>query len=174
MDKPIIFSSEMALTILSGKKTQTRRVIGKSCQYQKNNHLWVRETWNCDNTPFGEVIGYRAEIKPYRKLISKDKRNWFLDVYQKYGMNWRPSIFMPQWASRIKLQVIDIHHEPLRMINEDDAQAEGVQLFNGSYINGFIKMWDKMHQLTSNAWCYNPYVWVIKFKIIDPIEGIVP
>ena len=55
-ERPILFNGDMVRAVLSGQKTQTRRVIkGRPIKTQKHalfcpyghpgDRLWVRETW---------------------------------------------------------------------------------------------------------------------------------
>lgn len=147
-ERGILFSGGMVRAILDGRKVQTRRVVKpqpilvgdrtwtwpddgrgskaswwkeinpedcmtRFCPYQSGQHLWVRETW-APNTvlplsdrPHGDAI-YRAD--------------------GVYSAQWKPSIHMPRWASRITLEVVSVRIERLQSITEEDAIAEGVQI----------------------------------------------
>ena len=152
-ERPILFSGEMILRILAGEKTQTRRVVkpqpdgafegpgvyqptvvgrdgeeregepvcgiyspdgewGIKCPYGKpGDRLWVRETFDAPpgSTNPNDVV-YRADY-----TASEPQHTW------------KPSIFLPRWASRITLEITDIRVERLQEISEVDAQAEGAQ-----------------------------------------------
>ena len=141
--KPILFSGEMVRAILDGRKTQTRRVIkpqpsagvrrsvfvlsgledghGRElrCPYGRpGDTLWVRETFGVITQPLtGEKSAiYKATHKPEfpNEQLGFD------------GSKWRPSIFMPKWASRITLKVTAVRVERVQEISNDDAHAEGI------------------------------------------------
>jgi len=149
---------------------------------QLGDRLWVRETWKIiglDHTP----NNYRLEIQ-YK---SDSKRRWFCvgkREFDKYSINptsawgaddkWRPSIFMPRWASRITLEIINIRVERVQDISEEDAMTEGatpilVDPDGGScpHIEGYIKLWDSINAKRGYGWDTNPYVWVIEFKRVE-------
>ena len=212
-ERPILFSSEMVKAILEGRKTMTRRVnsIGeyyirdKKCPYGvAGDRLWVRETWGDLDYYQGNVaihvlkdsngvehdIVYSAECQGYFE--------WTDEVgfpeYRKDGTEasrWRPSIFMPRWASRITLEITDIKVERLQDITEEDAIAEGIHLCAGideeGYTHGYHwgpvsdtellfnsaadayrKLWDSINdQKPGKTWKDNPWVWVISFKVVE-------
>ena len=96
------------------------------CPYQIGQTLWVRETWGIQGSK-----GYTQ--KEFFNLPEMKKYNieyWKSVILYKasddFNVNWWPSIFMPQWASRINLEVTDISVERLQDISEDDAKAEGM------------------------------------------------
>src|SRR5262245_50360133 len=142
-ERPILFSGEMVKAILDGRKTQTRRLImhqgrplddfafyevdgdevrtesGKQlkCKYgQPGDRLWVRETWRV----FG---GHQYEYQQHQPSVLYRAD---FDLFDEEGA-WRPSIFMPRWASRITLEITKVRVERLDGISEEDAMAEGVQ-----------------------------------------------
>jgi len=162
----------MIRAIMSGAKTMTRRVIKPQpsingtidCPYGvPTTHLWVRETFcrcGCD-TDCGHVGCYTIYKSDEKAAIGA------------YGcVKWKPSIFMPRWASRITLEIESVWVERLMDISEDDARAEGVDL-NGfksrtEGISGrehriaFSGLWDSINGKTY-PWSTNCWVWKIQF-----------
>ena len=144
--RPILFSTEMVKAILSGQKTQTRRIvkepfqswmkttnpkcewwdrIEEQCNYgQVGNLLWVRETWQqeCIERENELGKGWRATGNYLYKAdgCSLPKTSF------SFG-KWKPSIFMPREACRIELRITDIKVERLQNISEEDARREGVK-----------------------------------------------
>lgn len=174
-EHPILFKGEMVRAIVAGIKTQTRRLNLKT-KYQVGDHLWVRETWavGCRPDPFkGWVDGieYRADI-PLAEAAGDLPEGVDLDSYPE---GWRPSLFMPRWASRFDLEIIAIRDEPLDDITEEDAQAEGAGQwfdtgpFTGmeakSHRSGFRKIWGEING--GQSWLSNPIVRVITFKVVS-------
>lgn len=138
----------MVRAILTGNKTQTRRVVKLNRHYQieerddgslwpwmydddrasdswlacpygvPGDQLWVRETWRRD---IDKIDG--ARLVQYRAddAIVEAPRTYF----DLPSAGWIPSIHMPRWASRITLEVTDVRVERLQDISESDAIAEG-------------------------------------------------
>jgi hypothetical protein len=172
-ERPIIFSGPMVRSILDGRKTQTRRVVKYKANAEEGStvhphecpfgpvgtRLWVRETWRL---PAGAPIGwvdYKADD-------------------DRVGFKWRPSIFMPRWASRITLEVMGVKVERLQDISEADTMAEGVDLSNELYPNinasykariKFMTLWNSINgKKPGRAWVDNPFVWAITFRRLKP------
>jgi hypothetical protein len=199
-ERPILFSSPMVKAILAGRKTQTRRVLSPQptsddidnagdcetvidmatgrdirCPYgAEGDRLWVRETWTHDAESLEacrlafdccSVPGYG----PYYLAteVSPDT------------LKWKPSIFMPRWASRITLEVTDVRVQRLQEISDSDSEAEGVRpidaaiVFNdrgghdrklsGTARGAFACLWDSINGKRA-AWASNPWVWAITFR----------
>jgi hypothetical protein len=196
-EKPILFSGEMVRAIRAGRKTQTRRVVNTkaqsvaprspgvcqelwdcnhtslgapckiiNCPYgQPGMTLWVRETWashfHMDDTKPSEFsIG--AQMLPVWYRATDDNSTW-----RERG-KWRPSIFMPRWASRINLRVTGIRVERVQGISEDDAMAEGISGGDwlGDPVGEFAALWDSINGARLGcAWSDNPWVWVVEFEV---------
>lgn len=193
-ERPILFSGPMVRAILEGRKTQTRRIVkphpqvttdndaswrdAKSdlwrnckqyardcCPYgEPGDRLWVRETWApMEPGPIepGILIAYRADFHNDPHGYDGEK-----SPEGKYR-TWKPSIFMPRWASRITLEITAKHIEPIQDISERDACAEGF----GSAITRdcnwpkFAALWDKING--AGSWESNPFVWALTFKRIE-------
>lgn len=198
-EKPIIFSGEMVRAILDGRKTQTRRALKVQpidilpmkvpnmwvtlriqdkqnpentrgdvirCRFGiPGDRLWVRETWMPVDLSFRE---------PAKFILKTDKTGKQRAIIYKadtdYFCQWKQSIFMPRWASRITLEIVNIKVEPLWAINRADAFAEGVRSTYSHQppdwldIDAFRELWDKLNKKRGYGWDVNPWVWVIEFK----------
>lgn len=187
--KPMLFNTEMVRAILSGQKTQTRRVVkGRArenllvdydgncvgsfdfalgveyptiddCRYHPGDILYVRETWNGVKTG-NPKVGYHTTY--WYKADDKDENP---------ADKWRPSIHMPKEAARIFLRVTDVRVERLRPISDHDCMAEGITCeWNIDLPDAFAEVWDstiKSADLDRYGWAANPWVWVIEFERIS-------
>lgn len=184
-ERPIIFSAPMVRAILSGAKTQTRRVGKVRCHSicenddgklwpwsedvelaedfwhpcpfgEPRDKLWVRETWGALPHMLG---GFQRESLRYRAdgEYQNEHGTW----------RWRPSIHMPRWASRITLEITDVRVERLQEISEADAVAEGCKPIRPgrSAVEKFRLVWERIHG--GGSWEKNPWVWVIEFKKLE-------
>lgn len=204
-EKPILFSGPMVKAIIEGRKTMTRRlpkwkfnpeypgvtaasidrveirdgiayawgetwrgdgiVIAEApVPYEPGMRLWVRETFAECAKAGGHII-YKADCEG-------------IGTCHVSGGQWKPSIFMPRWASRITLEVTEVRVERLQDISEADAMAEGVSWQDykkhGSepaytdYLYAFRVAWDQINGTrASRDWESNPWVWVVAFKVVE-------
>lgn len=129
------------------------------------DRLWVRETWAKLLAPDGtsarqSVVVYKAD-NPQGLLVPQ---------------KWCSPIFMPRWASRITLEIINVRAEKLQDINYADAIAEGI-LQNYSWwtvkennfrnpCDAFHFLWDSING-KKHPWDNNDWVWVIDFERIN-------
>ena len=117
-----------------------------------------------------------ARYAPPEKL---DAADWLdahdvgknLTTGRTYRTKWRPSIFMPRWASRITLRVESVRVERLNDISEADAVAEGVfSVKPDSHHSAhwlFAELWDGINGKRAPA-ASDPWVWVVTFSRVTP------
>lgn len=186
---------------------------GFKCPYGKvGDRLWVRETFvvesnfnldseenypppfrdgrpikHVDNDEYGEYweqCHYRA-TDPKPELVNTNTDEECV---------WKPSIFMPRWASRINLEIVSVCVERVQDISEEDAKAEGINFFGssdsileGSYLysanplpvknesdskfgwshtakDAYRVLWDSINAKRGYGWDKNPFVWCIEFR----------
>jgi len=194
-ERPIIFSESMVRAILDERKTMTRRVIkpqpGNVNHYEKG---FVNEAWQSGfvpvKCPYG-VPGDLLWVREWHKFESDELGKWikYVDNFRlsfrgdeisvanaNPEFMWnrcRPAIFLPRWASRITLEIVDVRVERLQEISEEDVKAEGVPLGECSddlpcHAQGFIELWESINFKRGFGWELNPWVWVIEFKRIKP------
>ena len=173
MKRPILFNGDMVRSILAGQKTQTRRIPSKTqqhalfCPYgHPGDRLWVRERWAADMS-FDDL--------PPRMLPPRGMPIYYHATAQCMDYKWRPSIHMPRWASRITLEITDVHVERVQDIHEEDAIAEGIDPRKLSYLSGeravtkFSVLWNSLYAADGFGWDVNPWVWVVTFKRVEEV-----
>jgi hypothetical protein len=153
IEKPIIFSPPMVVKILSGEKTQTRRIL-KFRNFDKlpasvqakelplitvllskeiGEQRWVRERFRYSefNQKSGFVTVTYSDESQARRQIGIGAF-----VENTPAGHWRPSIFMHRWASRINIQITGCKIERLQKISRNDAIAEGIYYHKG--LEGYV------------------------------------
>lgn len=188
--KPILFNTDMVRAILTGQKTQTRRVIKPQPTNPRWNNigwlgwddghgyrmkppcedgdvLWVRETWCKD-----------ARRYLYRANYGENEH--FYQSGNEIAMHWHPSIHMPKEAARIFLRVKEVRVEFLQDIKADGISAEGITSIAATCGDMEIalvewkNLWNstiKKADLPKYGWDANPLVWVIEFERCEKPEG---
>lgn len=100
-----------------------------ACPYgQPGDRLWVRETWGRRELgSFG-----REKWDPVYRATDEEAIN---RRYRKF--RWIPSIRMPREVSRLTLDVLAVRVERLQDISEEDARAEGFELSEQHFWQGY-------------------------------------
>lgn len=222
-ERPVIFAAESICAILSGTKTQSRRVMNPQppswCREfgftaftprdsisgrgefldegpaekffrlrygNRGDRLWVKETWRPVERESDAVDGvlFAADDKfvPIANTIAAAELWCAAHNNGRHGPNWRPSIYLPRWASRITLEITEMRVERVQAISEDDAKAEGVTTdpqqgrLNGkpatlcpmTHKQAFAWLWDAINGKRAGcAWRDNPWCFVISFKVVQ-------
>ena len=145
-----------------------------------NSKLWVKETFMPDpprdgtwaSTPWEDDMRLREIPERFRMKEHVIYRSTWDGSELSH---WKPSIFMPSWASRITLEITGIRVERLQEITEQDVAAEGLRQDEnglwtwGNYPSGssnpvyaYQLLWESVNG--PDSWTANPWVWVITFK----------
>lgn len=153
------------------------------------DRIWVRETWSDVNLEGIPAVAYRADGDVYSLMDDESFLDedgafnydeprvtkyhfaaWYSDLIGGIEGDWRPSIHMPRWASRILLEITDIRVERLASVSDEDAGKEGYPAdpspFGGPMDKWlwFRQLWDGIYP--KHSFKHNPWVWVIEFKRI--------
>ena len=195
-EHPMLFSGPMVRAIAEGRKTQTRRVIrwpvlgrsdgrkrrvfaeryaeheasdlARAARWQPGDRIWVKETFRRSGITLPDGIEYRAD-NSLRYFVTREAAvvTTLLDRLRRDG-RWRPSIFMPRWASRYSMEVLTVRAERLLEIGEADAVAEGIPFGGrlGKSKLAFASAWDTINGKRA-PWASNPWIWAIEFRALQ-------
>lgn len=185
-ERPILFQGWKINKILnwdwSKGNMQIRRVVitippitnPMKCPYgQPGDLLWVRETWG--------TVPEKNDIKPsdldlHTTIFYRANEALWGRKYDEHNCNkWRPSIYLPRWASRIDIEIVDIRVERVQEITHDEALMEGVDpdaSYNDHgtgliYKDTFAQVWDSINAKRGYGWNANPFCWVVEYRLIN-------
>ncbi|WGE29437.1 ASCH domain-containing protein [Edwardsiella tarda] len=170
MAKPLIFSEIFKESILTGKKTVTRRPIKHSCvQSAVNNNHWYWEKTVPATTSIpipgtdcrwivqrGTMITIETTTN---HLINECPWGDVDDVIELATINERGTA---EPFARAIIKNIDI--DPLNRITRAQAIAEGMPDIDP--INYFAQHWNEIYGNTHHRWVNNPAVWVMTFEVL--------
>jgi hypothetical protein len=199
-ERGILFSAPNVRALLDDSKSQTRRVVkatgehggwlnfgdkGRAavflgppeqevwCPYGLvGDRLWVRETWA---SVAAEDAVKARDLDPKRGVFMyrADKPDETPSGCAGGLGKWRPSIFMPRWASRITLEITEVRVERLQAISASDAWAEGVRCscmkpvpICAGNVDAYRLLWESING--AGSWALNPWVWVITLRRLKP------
>lgn len=132
------------------------------------DRLWVKETFRQASGAWGEH--QRGAPLEYRA-----------DSDDMSSIPWRSPLYMPRWASRIRLEIMEIRCEQLEDISDEDAIAEGIEgngimyrdyspegtgLCTQTPRSSYCGLWDSLNGKRF-PWTSNPWVWVIIFQWVN-------
>ncbi|EPF2606976.1 TPA: hypothetical protein ACXLW8_004339 [Yersinia enterocolitica] len=188
-ERPILFNSEMVNAILSGRKTQTRRIMRNQPAGQDLETVHVRHN---DDFNF-QWYGNLGESSYFPCPLGKPgDQLWVRETWARYNIDqtshdiayrattpadwpkdglWRHSIHMPRWASRINLLITGVRVERLNTISSGDAMAEGYPAereATGGPLDAWLwfrDLWDGIYP--DNTFEVNPWCWVIEFERME-------
>jgi len=161
---------------------------GLLCPYGKpGDRLWVKEThafieggeYDPLNGDYHDIYSVGGPVKPHEYALAYRADDAWQDTCNSEGITWRPSIFMPRWASRITLEVTGVRVERLQDISGEDAVSEGISIPRctcevcvrsstmctadaSAAAMEYRTLWESIHG--PGAWDANPWVWVVSFK----------
>lgn len=170
------------------------------CPYgQPGDRLWVRERWASFNELteqeqhktdailkrffdgsskdiVGDALSIPVGTGKVRILYASDFGDWADNPDS--DLRWKSPLFMPRWASRITLEIVNVRVERVQEISHEDAIAEGVDAWIETLKDktadlrpqrlsmkqlAWSYLWDSLNA-EAHPWSSNPWVWVIEFK----------
>jgi hypothetical protein len=164
-----------------------RQALALRCPLARpGDRLWVKETWGIFGTvPGSALINYRAsheitDAQNHTDLVLVDRPQWRWATSNIDPHHWRPGHNMPQWASRLLLEVTDVRVERLLDISETDAKASGFANVSHLPSETFPEGDMRNRPLASELWSQwdllarddhfpsqsNPWVWVLVFRAL--------
>jgi hypothetical protein len=175
---PAIFTPENVRLLLSGNKTQTRRLANSP--HYKNvrplHRLWVREPFRLDGESAPVYFADESE-----RSAAEHRRLRKIAGALPVGDRWRSSLHMPRSLSRVTLNVLGLRTQYLQEISNKDAAQEGMQfrsavprrwvvpghpeLWGATAKDAYARLWNVLHNRPGVRWEDNPRVTAVEFTV---------
>lgn len=142
-----------------------RPEIPDLCPYQVGQKIFCKESFDpemeCENEDdldfrVRKCLAFKADFYPEDLCLGK----------------WKPAQHMKQEHSRLTLQIKSIGVERLQDITLGDVIKEGTSIIGGwdsedIVFDRFQEAWNATHKKPEEKFDANPWVWKIKFEIIN-------
>lgn len=164
------------------------RFIDDFSRWMPGDLLWARES---------SIPDFPKDLTYYDNTWEEVPEEYRKPEHVIYKASWsgsellfKPSIHMPKWAARIWKEVLEVRIERLQDISRQDAIDEGIgrwteermrskpthyqlyytdtgdeSMYSSCPILSYESLWKKING--PESWDANPWVWVIKFKILS-------
>lgn len=178
--------------------------LGELSQFKVGQKIVIKEGWAISQCAKEEEKekwqwqGYRIFYKADGAMKYIDPFGKFHDVSEHDGGpayvnpgKWRSGMHMPDWASRLEIEITNVRVQRIHDISDDDIEAEGVShwLKSGGQVwsprNGFdgvqrdendelllkpnrvvfCSYWNEHYGHSSRDWYENPFVYAYDFKV---------
>lgn len=180
--KGILFKPEMYDAVVSGKKTQTRRIA----LFKKDKNLIAfnlggikvlsKPRYNIGETVYLKEPYYIDDIDP-------DTVFYKFSGLSDFDYDWKNKLFMPESCARNFIKITKVSTERINDISESDCIAEGIEAFtkDGSVTKYGLDGWEwptmprtekdayKRLWISINgkeSWESNPFVFVYEFEFL--------
>jgi hypothetical protein len=164
---------------LEGRLTWTEAghtVRGEPCPLGgPGDRLWVQEPWALPDATDGALDPEQAR-RHLRYLADEELRVAGPEERPVAATEFHPAREMPQWASRLTLEITAVRAEQIQVISPEDLAAEGATWREGappqgpeSDREGFARWWNAVNAAGGATWERNPWVWVVEFRRIDSV-----
>lgn len=163
--------------------------VTRYCKWESGQLIGFKESWGIQEIskkfPGRLQIVYRAGVDdighPEGNTADFQWRDVDEDTWRRYASKnqWRGPRFMPAWAIRLWAQVVSVRPERVQEIISWDCVAEGIpkDYYNRTFslrtnkpnrmlIDEFQMLWDSINAARGYSWETNPWVWVLKFKLL--------
>ena len=179
--KGLYLSRQLVPAVLSGAKTQTRRVMNPQpaggLRYSPFVKSGLEDGHGREMRPRylpGEIVYLRESVwlppvdTDYEVTYCADWDAAYLKEalsnLPAQGWRFRPARFMPKSAHRALLEILEVRGQRLQDITPEDAIAEGFPHDPTCHypVLWFRNLWDSINK--AHPWESNPWVWPYTFR----------
>ncbi len=149
----------------------------KPC-YHANEVVYIKEALTRnrnDKSMPADYITYASDFTPVASPNPKEKYPEFGRPSWIWVKDKLPSMFMPAWAARDFIKILDVKPQRLQEITFEDCLAEGIHGY--TFARGclsdnppdarwnFVEIWDSINP--KYPWAVNPWDFRYVFKLVD-------